>query len=73
MSALDEAAAQNPGVWWWLQADGCDVNKGLKESAKLKWSGDVDLPLFKNSMTSTKSALEEQKQLVCIKKAWYRI
>jgi len=73
MRALDEAAAEKSGVWWRVQADGCDVNKGLKESAKLKWSGDVDLPLFKNSMTSTKSALEEQKQLVCIKKAWYRI
>ena len=43
MSVLDEAAAHNPGAWWWLKADGCDVNKGLKESAKLKWSGDVDL------------------------------
>ena len=43
MSVLDEAAAHNPGVWWWLKADGCDVNKGLKESAKLEWSGDVDL------------------------------
>jgi len=40
---VDEAAAHNPGAWWWLKADGCDVNKGLKESAKLKWSGDVDL------------------------------
>ena len=43
MSVLDEAAAHNPGAWWWLKADGCDVNKGLKESAKLEWSGDVDL------------------------------
>ena len=24
-------------------ADGCDVKKGLKESAKLEWNGDVDL------------------------------
>ena len=36
-------AAHHPGAWWWLKADGCDINKGLKESAKLKWSGDVDL------------------------------
>ena len=43
MSVLDEAAAHNPGAWWWLKADGCDVNKGLKESAKLECSGDVDL------------------------------
>ena len=26
-----------------MKADGCDINKGLKESTKLQWSGDVDL------------------------------
>ena len=31
------------GAWWWLKADGCDIVKGLKESTKLQWSGDVDL------------------------------
>jgi len=40
---LDEAAKQNPDAWWWLKADGCDINKGLKESRRLEWSGDVDL------------------------------
>ena len=40
---LDEAAKSNPGAWWWLKADGCDINKGLKETTKLQWSGDVDL------------------------------
>jgi len=40
VSALDEATAHSPG---WIKADGCDVNKVLKESAKLQWSGDVDL------------------------------
>ena len=30
-------------MWWWLKADGCDPNKSLKESARLQWSGDVDL------------------------------
>ena len=40
---LDEVAQSNPDVWWWLKADGCDITKGLKESVKLKWSGDVDL------------------------------
>jgi len=33
----------HPTAWWWLKADGCDLVKGLKESVKLKWSGDVDL------------------------------
>ena len=40
---LDEVAQSNPDVWWWLKADGCDITKGLNESVKLKWSGDVDL------------------------------
>ena len=38
-----EAARTNPDVWWWLKANGCDITKGLKESVKLQWSGDVDL------------------------------
>jgi len=33
----------NHDTWWWLKADGCDLIKGLKESTKLMWSGDVDL------------------------------
>ena len=36
-------ARSNPNAWWWLKADGCDLVKGLKESVKLQWSGDVDL------------------------------
>ena len=40
---MDEAARVNPDAWWWLKADGCDIVKGLKESVKLQWSGDVDL------------------------------
>jgi len=31
---LDEAAKQNPDAWWWIKADGCDINKGLKESSR---------------------------------------
>jgi len=34
-----------------LKADGCNIVKGLKESTKLQWSGDVDL---------ANGALEEQ-------------
>ena len=40
---LDEAAQAHPDSWWWLKTDGCDIVKGLKESTKLQWSGDVDL------------------------------
>ncbi|XP_065893778.1 uncharacterized protein [Dysidea avara] len=43
LNVLDEAAKSNPGAWWWLKADGCNINKGLKETTKLQWSGDVDL------------------------------
>jgi len=43
VSALYEAAKFHHTTWWWLKADGCDLVKGLKESVKLKWSGDVDL------------------------------
>ena len=43
MNVLDEAAEHNPDAWWWLKADGCDINKGLKETSKLERSGDVDL------------------------------
>ncbi|XP_065884178.1 uncharacterized protein [Dysidea avara] len=43
LTVVDEAAKCNVGAWWWLKADGCDIVKGLKESTKLQWSGDVDL------------------------------
>jgi len=40
---LEDAAKHHPYSWWWLKADGCNVNPGLKESVKRQWSGDVDL------------------------------
>lgn len=40
---LDNARASDPGVWWWIKADGVDVVKGLCESVNGVWSGDVDL------------------------------
>lgn len=40
---LNEACLAHPDSWWWLKADGCDIISGLKESAKLEWSGDIDL------------------------------
>ena len=45
VNVLDEASkfSANQDSWWWLKADGCDVLKGLKESTRLEWSGDVDL------------------------------
>ena len=43
MTVLDDAARAHPNSWWWLKADGCDINTGLKESVQQKWSGDVDL------------------------------
>ncbi|XP_065914473.1 uncharacterized protein [Dysidea avara] len=42
-TVLDDAAKAHPDAWWWLKADGCDISKGLKESVKQQWSGDVDL------------------------------
>lgn len=43
MAVLDEAVKSHPNSWWWLKADGCDINTGLMESTRLQWSGDVDL------------------------------
>ena len=33
----------NPEASWWIKGDGVDVVKGLFESTKGLWSGDVDL------------------------------
>ena len=43
INVLDEACKANRDSWWRLKADGCDELKGLKESTKMEWSGDVDL------------------------------
>ena len=40
---LDEAVTTHPKSWWWLKADGCDINDGLMESTSMIWNGDVDL------------------------------
>ena len=40
---MDDAVRHHSNSWWWVKADGCDINKGLKESVKRVWSGDVDL------------------------------
>lgn len=43
MRVLEKLAAANPGAWWWIKADGTDVVKGLWESVRGEWEGDVDL------------------------------
>ena len=40
---LDAAAKANPGAYWWIKGDGCNLVKGLCESVAGVWSGDVDL------------------------------
>ena len=40
---LDKRAEECPGGRFWIKADGCDVNKGLRESLKHVWSGDGSL------------------------------
>ena len=39
---LDEAVKCHPDEWWWVKADGCDLNSGLAESTRGVWTGDVD-------------------------------
>ena len=43
MNVLREAARLDPHAAWWIKADGCDVVKGLFESVRGQWSGDVNL------------------------------
>ena len=33
----------NPSGRWWIKADACDVQSGLRESVRGEWSGDEDL------------------------------
>lgn len=40
---LRKAAESDPGVWWWIKGDGVDLVKGIGESMRGQWSGDVDL------------------------------
>ena len=44
-TVLQKAAATSTDntCWWWIKGDGCDVVKGICESTKGEWSGDVDL------------------------------
>ena len=40
---MDEAKSADPNACWWVKADGVDVIKGLGESTRGVWCGDVDL------------------------------
>ena len=40
---MKEALNSDPDVWWWVKGDGVDVVKGVGESVRGIWSGDVDL------------------------------
>ena len=37
------ATSNSTDTWWWINGDGCDVVKGICESTRGEWSGDVDL------------------------------
>ena len=43
ISVLESAAKSNPNAWFWIKADGVDVVKGLCESTRGVWAGDIDL------------------------------
>lgn len=40
---LARAAESDPDTWWWIKGDGVDVVKGIGESVRGEWWGDVDL------------------------------
>ena len=40
---IQSATTSDPNAWWWIKADGVDAVKGLCESTKGEWSGDIDL------------------------------
>lgn len=42
-AVIEQVAALNPNAWWWIKGDGTDVVKGLWESVRGEWAGDVDL------------------------------
>lgn len=42
-AVIEKVASLNPDSWWWIKGDGVDVVKGLWESVKGEWAGDVDL------------------------------
>lgn len=47
-------------TWWWIKGDGCDVIKGIWESTKGEWSGDVDLN--DNQLENIYSMFQKQLQ-----------
>ena len=43
LSMLSKAAQSDAGAWWWIKGDGVDVVRGIGESMREEWWGDVDL------------------------------
>lgn len=43
MKAIKQAHDSNPSGRWWIKADACDLQHGLRESVRGCWEGDVDL------------------------------
>ena len=39
---IERVAASHPNTWWWVKGDRVDIVKGLWESARELWTGDVD-------------------------------
>ena len=40
---LSKATQSDAGAWWWIKGDGVDVVRGIGESMREEWWGDVDL------------------------------
>lgn len=65
-------------TWWWIKGDGCDVVKGICESTRGEWSGDVDLndghlkdlqQRFKEQLQWTEGiGLEQRSDINCLKR-----
>ncbi len=39
----DQAVSEHLDAWWWIKTDGVDIVRGLGESMRGEWSGDIDL------------------------------
>ena len=59
---LHKAMESDHNTRWWIKGDGVDVVRGLCESVKGKWSGDVDLNDGK--LCNLYQAYQERMQMV---------
>lgn len=58
VKALKNAHESNPCGRWWIKADACDVCKGLRESVKGKWAGDLNDGELENCRSEYQSRKE---------------